>query len=378
MRLGDRLPAQNVERAEFDALLAWQRTRLLATAVEVTAPQAKYLNEIAREYYAALTADGYDVPQNTGTQPVRLACPRMLTCRRIDRREARLAVQAPEAGGDIWLVCGIRPAVNRRAPPPWIGRCILPSDPAMSRQHRWSDRPRRAFARSKFLPASRCAVAEAAGSPCSGGAVVRSGAQPQPGGWRLRRAESDDRPQVGQSRAGFADCFGLDSRHRFTAGDRNLATQAGTGQLAVDAQSGSWSAVGQTLKLYPFPNRTTPFRFLISRGDQPTEKISAELRLLSARPAAVIPDTALEPDEAAELMNELATGRVLGRVEKLELPPSGQSAPLAFEEVAAPPPPAAKEWRCGRAGGEVAPFAGEWLAAVGHRPGQQADDVALD
>ncbi|HEX4149076.1 MAG TPA: hypothetical protein VHY20_08815, partial [Pirellulales bacterium] len=346
-RLKDYLPAQQVERSEFDALVAWHRKRLLASSVEVTALQARYLSEAAREYFAALAADGYDVPHEIGVQPVDLRTPTAIDLRRADRREARLAVQSSEVASDVWLVVEYDPqliAVRTAVDRPMYFADRTGSGPA-------APLDRTAAPRVRPLTVS---ASQTSGPP--GDSTAAAGAAPA-GAARL----FDLPPSLSLSAGASGELKVVIDRKSPSQTPASLIVSAWTretvsrqaievslpkpalARLSVDAQPGCWSATGQTVKLYPFPNRVTPYRLLLSRADQPTEKISAELRLLAGRPNAAIPDTAMEPDEAADLLDHLPTSQALGSVAELVLPVSGQSVPLAFKAAPPPPPPAAKE-----------------------------------
>ncbi|HEY5313145.1 MAG TPA: hypothetical protein VIK18_11525 [Pirellulales bacterium] len=339
VRVKDLMPAQLVERAEFDALLAWQRTRLLATSRQTTAQQAKYLVEVARDYFAALTADGYDVPPNAGAQPLELRVAAMLDMRRTGRLETELAVQAGERAGEVWLVAEYDPELIGLRPAP--GHPLYVMDQASAASDR-SSAPR---VRALLLPNVRATGLPPAGDGGASSAAARlfdtaPSLKLGAGAWGELKLIVDRKSPSRLPAALIVSAWTRDTVTRQAIEIR--LPQPAFVRLAVDAQAGCWAPAGSGLKLYPFPNRTTPYRFLISRTDEPAQKVSAELRLLAARPDTAVPDTAMDADEAADVLDQLPSSTRLAVAAETVLPAAGHSVPVAFEPAPPPPQPAAK------------------------------------
>lgn len=338
VRVKDLMPSQLVERAEFDALLAWQRTRLLATSRQTTAPQAKYLVEVAREYFTALTTDGYDVPQNDGAQPVELQVATALDMRRTDRLETQFAVQASQRAGDIWLVVEYDPELVALRPAP--GRPLYVVDQTSAAADR-SSAPR--VRRLSLGSAPSAGLADDGAGRASAAAQLfdmEPSLKLTTGAWGELKLVVDRKSANPLPASLIVSAWTRDTVAR-QAIEVRLPKPAFV-KLAVDTQAGCWARAGAGLKLYPFPNRTTPYRFLLSRTDESAQKVSAELRLLAARPDTAVPDTAMDAEEAADVLDQLPTSTRLAAAAETVLPAAGHTVPLAFEPAPPPPQPAAK------------------------------------
>lgn len=335
----DQTPAELVERAEFDALLAWQRARLLAASEQATGPRAAYLSAAAGDYFAALAADDYDVPPDTRAQPAELHVPESLDLSRIDQLATRFEVQGPRQASDVWLVVeydpqriAVRPAGERplyladRAKSGASDPLAVPRvRPLAMAGHAWQAHGAALDARPATAEGKRL-FNEPASLQLGPGAlgelklvVVRRSASPHPASlvvsaWTRDRV-TRQRVEVRLPKPAFV-------------------------QLAVDGQAGCSAVEDGQLKLYPFPNRVTPYRLRIARVEGQVTNVSAELRQLAARPEIPIPDTAMEPDEAADLLQRLPAARRIAAAADVPLPEAERFATLVMEP-AAPPPAAA-------------------------------------